>query len=140
MSRSNLFLNNVDVPFIEYTPVLTDAGYVNSPTYTVQAGFYQKIGSMVFVSIIIGFINTGSLSGPLTISLPEPSLGIPSNVNLNVIATSMTFSGYVTTDADSNVNYLILRDVVSGLAPQTLTDAAFAAGGTIEITGAYFLE
>lgn len=53
-----------------YTPTISGSGTAGTPTYTLQVGFYTRIGDRVFVDAQIQYTNLTGSTGNMQFSLP----------------------------------------------------------------------
>ena len=108
-----------------FDPEVTFGGASTGLTYTSKAGFYRKIGGLVFFSFRIVLSAKGSSTGNAKISLPFPAANIsrPGGANL-MYGTSFTTvtAAEITLDADQNASIAALYNITAGVA---LTDANF---------------
>jgi hypothetical protein len=122
-----------------WTPGVAFGGGVTDLTYSAQAGYYTKIGSLVIVSGYMLLTNKGSSTGNAKLTgLPFTSAS-PTNVlaaaalHFNVITFADQFQGYV----DANAKTISLNETTAAGARTNLTDANFNNVSEIIVSAAY---
>jgi len=126
-----------------WTPVLTDG--TNNATHSVQAGFYTKIGRMVYIIATITITSLGSVSGDISISgLPFTSSDIANSngsiyfgeaTNLNLAVAGQLPAGII--DIDATTITLKLWDLIAGTS--NLQHSEWSADGSATFNGFYFV-
>ena len=124
-----------------FTPTLVGASVAGSPTYTVQAGFYSRVGNMVFVQGRVTISAKGGMSGFVSVrGLPVASANpgfsnaviAVQNDGVTVSAGNTQFSGLV----PPNTSQIDLYQEGSASAVN-LVDSQFAASSTVIFSGWY---
>jgi hypothetical protein len=123
-----------------FTPVITFGGGSTGITYTVQEGYYTKIGNRVFYDITIVLSAKGSSTGTALITgLPFTSGSSGSNFVAGAMFASSMSAGTTTMVVgqlnQSNTTITMIRyDAGSAVA---LTDASFTDTSSIRFNGHY---
>ena len=122
-----------------WTPVIAFGGASVGVTYSVQAGFYTKIGNRVCVTGRILLTSKGSSVGaavitglPFTVRNANGAAAIPS-VRLLVVTYANAFMGYAGTD-NTTIN---LEEVTEAGTRTTLADTDFANTSDVIVTMQY---
>lgn len=136
-----------DAPFYEeepWTPVLTD-GTNSDATYSIQEGFYTKIGDRVLFDGRIVISSLGTISGNLFIEgLPYNSasggLNVVGGMSITraaglAITSGTSVCGYV----NGNSDRIVLQNFDATTGTTALQASEFSATGDILFHGAYFL-
>ena len=120
-----------------WTPVLNFGGATTGITYSVQTANYTRIGALGIFSLQINLTSKGSATGSATITgLPiTPNAG--TNYSFSIRFSNLTFSGQVFARATAGSATINLEAAASAGAVAALTDTAFAATTTINITGCF---
>ena len=118
-----------------WTPVITGVGSAGTGTYSVQAGFYTRIGNMVFLTATITWsAHTGT--GNMTITgLPFACrnqsgynpLGVLNTISIILPATTIAIVGSLAANA-STVTLQAIEDNAVNSAIQ------MSSAGTIQLT------
>lgn len=118
-----------------WTPVLKFGGNTTGITYSTQVGFYERIGSLLFLSINITLTSKGSATGTATID------GFP----FNAARTQALDIPFATNVSSFNNAFGLVFGGTSSIQIGTMntagnagfTDANFANNSTINISGVY---
>lgn len=124
-----------------WTPVLAGSTGAGTPTYTQQAGSWEKIGRLVIARFRIATSAFSSATGNLIITgLPFTAAQdgtTPTAAFLPNFAGSITFTANYTqiTGAINSSNQIALQQVGSGQADAALPVAAWPAAAAATIAG-----
>jgi hypothetical protein len=118
--EGNNFFNNI--PF-GYEPTFTCA--TGSPgAYTRQAGYYQQVGSLTYVSVDLA-AGAGTCSGAVSVSLP-------------FVTNAAIYQMFPAADATANTGLqCVATNSASTCTLKTYSGSNFAMGDILEMTGTY---
>jgi hypothetical protein len=125
-----------------FTPTLTRSGTAPTVTYTIQGGFYTKIGNMVTCTVALGWsANTGGTGYWYVASLPFTSKNSANCVASSAIGDYTGFTLAVGTtqvglEVNPNVTYGVFQ--CSGSAVTSAVINTVAATGSIYLSFTYF--
>lgn len=152
MVANGVFLTDVNgMPYTIYNNNVTTfvpiiSGSVTSPTsitYATQAGFYIKIGNLVFysINILLSAVTLGPASGALLISSLPTSLNTanliwPGSVSINNVTTTasvISLCSYMT----PNANYIVIVESFDTNPAANLSITSLNATSGFNISGFY---
>jgi Pectate lyase superfamily protein len=117
-----------------WTPSLQFGGVTTGITYSVQAGVYQRVGKMIYVSCEITLTSKGAAAGNAQITGLPFSQVSPTTTRL-VVSSALNFVTITTEPCvriSSNVITLVTVGITSGV---NLTDANFANNSLLAFNG-----
>lgn len=124
-----------------FTPTLTFGGGSTGMTFTAQAGFYRKVGWVVFFTLRLTLSAKGSSTGSAVIGgLPFTALST-SNSHAPVEIQryeNVTAAGHMAGHISPSGTSISLFNIASGGAATALTDTAFANTSDVMVSGFYF--
>jgi hypothetical protein len=127
---------NLSNPSIPFTPSLAFGGGATGMTYNTRAGWYVRVGSLVFFSINIVLTAKGSSTGTAAISglpiTPSSSGFVPLSVYADTLAS---VTGQVGANIVASNTTIALYQF--GAPTTVLTHANFNNGSNIFISGLY---
>lgn len=125
-----------------FTPALQFGGASTGITYSIQTGYYSRVGNIVYYSLYLALSAVGSATGDATISgLPITSANI-SNLTYAgaVVAGSLTYTGTsICAFVQQNATVLSLVQMSSTFPFSSLSNTNFSSSSVIEVTGFYFV-
>lgn len=132
------------VPLTVYAPTVGFGGASVGVTYSVQAGAYARLGSMVFFTLDIVLSSKGSSTGSLQIGLPlAVNAGWPTGGlgSMGINVKGVTFSGgsgtYCTCSPSPGNSYLVVRSVASAGSGAFMADTECTNASQFSVTGMY---
>ncbi len=119
-----------------FVPVLSFGGATTGITYVTQTGNYTRIGSLVFVEILITLTSKGSATGTATITtLPfTPARSSPLTFQGNNLDAAVITAVQITVIAASTT---LNPQKFAGGAATNLADTDFANNSILRIAGWY---
>jgi hypothetical protein len=120
-----------------WTPALTFGGGTTGITYSLQEGFYRKLGEMNIITCRIVLTSKGSSTGSATITGVNVAAVVPqvgSTINFTVAGASVGFHPFAAITT-STIN--LMYHNTSSSASAALTDASFANNTALEFTIVY---
>ena len=127
-----------------WTPVLSD-GTNNASTYTLQLGFYIKVGDKVTANCYVTTSNIGSVSGslrieglPFTVSATTGNYAVAS-AGLGVgfaVTAGVHVSGY----AEINSTNIRMQVWDSATGTTAMQDTQWTADGSVMLSVTYFID
>lgn len=121
-SGSNLLANYVG--FTSYTPTALGGTTAGTTTYTIQNGYYVRIGSLIFVQFVVQY-SAATGTGNIQISLPFTA---NSSSNANVVGTVAVQGGSYTWPNTNTTNCLYINpgtNVAIILGTKSASNGAF---------------
>jgi hypothetical protein len=121
-----------------YTPAFANGTF----TYSVQAGFYTKVGRIVHFSINLQWSSNSSSSVATTITLPFSALATPyrAGVALGYVAGADNIGNrqiVATVDAGTTIlSLFVLRD---NDTPNSMDASALSSSGEFQFAGSYIV-
>ncbi len=114
---------------ISFTPTIKLGGAAVGVTYTVQEGWYTKIGRRIFIDAIIALSSKGSSTGTLTIEgFPFAVSAVGSSVRYNSVVACQNMNAawapiqVFTAPAPGATNTAIFYTIAAGATLSNLTD------------------
>lgn len=128
-----------------WTPTIAFGGASVGVTYTSNKGYYQQIGSMVFISCDVKLSAKGSSTGAATLGGLPIATGANGVVNsipsiyldTFTLTASYTQVGMTFNNASSSLNFI---QVGAGQTPVQLTEGAFGDTTGFFFSGVYFIN
>jgi hypothetical protein len=122
-----------------FVPMLSFGGGSTGITYSTQTGFFQKVSSIIFISIILQLTSKGSSTGDATIE------GLPfngaSDVGLNILKNNITLAAstpILKALLSAGTQTISILQEGAILSSTTVTDSEFANDSGLTISGTYF--
>jgi len=123
-----------------FTPVMAFGGASTGVTYTVQTGYYTRIGNTVTFAISILLSSKGSSTGAATITgLPVASRAGPVDIYFTVGCTNLSFVNAPISAIDGGTSVLKIFFNFSRTVLTQATDTNFTNNTGIYITGTYLV-
>lgn len=128
-----------------FTPTMSDTSGNNFTTSVAVASYY-RVGQMVFYSIQVVWTGKGSAVGADQLRINMPSDFKVSGSSVNTAVTLGYTSGltivndYITGSQNKGDDFVLLFDIKSGVAPDSITVNSAATSGEIQITGCIFVS
>jgi hypothetical protein len=123
------FLDNYVVG--NWTPALAFGGSSSGITYSIQSGYYNRIGHICYINCEILLTSKGSATGTATVTLPLTS---QSTDSMSCWFANVTLSGYSTAFDSYSGEFVV---TTSGSGYTELTNTAFSNTSQIVIAGCY---
>lgn len=124
-----------------WTPILAFGGLSTGITYQAynKAGFYYKIGNIVFFSCTQYLSSKGSATGAATVGgLPFTSAqGNGGRVPLSIVLGGVTYVGQYSAQTDFDSTQMVLNQVNESGVTSNLDNTNFANTSTFFISGFY---
>ncbi len=122
-----------------WTPDLQFGGAKVGITYSVQQGYFTKIGRLVVVSAEITLSSKGSSSGAATIhGLPYTVFNGDNNSSISLKPEGITFGEMMVGYVGNNTNNIILQDFgAGGGASVNMDDTNFANNSSLYLSCSY---
>jgi hypothetical protein len=141
-TSANVVTTATFIASTSWTPVLAFGGGSTGITYSTQAGTYQQVGNIVWVSATLVLTSKGSSTGSATITgLPVAAVA-GSLVNVGSIENATTTlpggTSYFTCEITSGGNSISLSAFGSSAA-SALADTNFANSSIIRLCAFYFV-
>jgi hypothetical protein len=119
-----------------YTPALTGV----TGTYTTQAGYYVKIGSLIHITAFVSyssFTGTGNIGITIPVnSLNDTNYRFSGSFNFNS-AFNVSSGNVVTVGGGGNASNAGFTVITPGGSPSSLTQAQLNASGQVQCTMTY---
>lgn len=122
-----------------WTPDLQFGGANTGITYTVRAGYYTKIGNVVFGTCWILLSSKGSATGDATIAgMPFSNAAGEGNQSpCPTDSAAITFADQMLATVEKIFTYIKLREVTNGGVNSALTDADFGNTSSLQVSFQY---
>jgi hypothetical protein len=121
-----------------WTPDLQFGGANTGITYTVQNGYYTKIGNIVTGTAWILLTSKGSATGDATLAgLPFANAAGQNQSPCSIEPSSISFADQMVATVEKIFTFIKLREITNGGGNSALTDADFSNSSSLQISFTY---